>query len=659
MASISKIQNALVSATQETTLALANLSFDFSLVKVEAPIEYKGVGAALSQKRRHTAENGSVHVTARRLGSLFESILPATPNLIRAYGRRASDIFASPSMNPKTAKAYGPFQEYVGVDGTSIWAAATSSSCAVAVHLLACILARLWPPAESVSIWEELIAEQRVELAKAEIAGPSPLRNAVALLLDISRDHICEWDASARAWLLAADAVDVTKTKQKRVMLILENINIPVNNRIKVYGSVTQTWKAALTTMDQIIGGTAYSTQDGAVLAALASWHLYPDIVVLGSHTVDVRQHDELINPGGVLTIGLQTDSKKGAKGLSWSLSLAHLRYYGYPVLKEQSLDSDSNRFTIEEFLQISLGCVLGSWKVNIADLVDAAGTLSLLCEYIAIGTLKSQSSPSYDHDQRSMRVIESYQISWVSMLGRSAARFLSSGGEERASYRRLILLGLRNGQLFDSSEPSRDVFELTLSKMISLMRNKNCQKKFLRELIARKEWRPNSFVIRLALVRRRKYDDWSGREGPWQYYSAIPDQVGPNERHRYVRWIPDRRPVVKGNAPADDELEERYQESDICYPGLGNVESRDGTIFEWHHCPSFFLQRPRTKNQNQPPGAPNTRQNAVAAVTKRTNQAPVRFEFLLGNLNEAAIFRRTDIVPVPNRHDLGTEDVA
>ena len=327
MASINKIQNALVSATQETTLALANLSFDFSLVKVEAPIEYKGVGAALSHKRRLTAENGTIHVTARRLGSLFEAILPATPNLIRSYGRRASDIFASPSMNTKTAKAYGPFQEYVGVDGTSIWAAATSSSCAVAVHLLACMLARLWHPAESISIWEELIAEQRVELARTDSMGFSPLKNAVALSLDISRDQICEWDASARAWLLAADAADVTKTKQKQVMLILENISIPINNRIKVYGSVTQAWKAALTSMDQIIGGTAYSIQDGAVLAALASWHLYPDMVVLGTNTVDVRQHDELIHPGGVLTIGLQTDSEKSVKGLSWSLSLAHLRY--------------------------------------------------------------------------------------------------------------------------------------------------------------------------------------------------------------------------------------------------------------------------------------------------------------------------------------------
>ena len=202
--------------------------------------------------------------------------------------------------------------------------------------------------------------------------------------------------------------------------------------------------------MDQIIGGTAYSTQDGAVLAALAAWHLYPDIVVLGSNTVDVRQHDELIHPGGVLTIGLQTDSKERIKGLSWSLSLAHLRYYGYPVLKEQTLGSDASRLTIEELLQVALGCVLGSWKVDIADLVVGASTLSLLCECVATGIPKPESS--HDQLRTSTTVPEPDQTSWVSMLGRSAKRFLSSDSEKRSSYRRPILLGLRNVNLTNLS---------------------------------------------------------------------------------------------------------------------------------------------------------------------------------------------------------------
>jgi hypothetical protein len=51
--------------------ALANLSFDFAMIRLEAPLEYQGLGTALSKRRKHEAEQGSVHTTARRLGALF------------------------------------------------------------------------------------------------------------------------------------------------------------------------------------------------------------------------------------------------------------------------------------------------------------------------------------------------------------------------------------------------------------------------------------------------------------------------------------------------------------------------------------------------------------------------------------------------------------
>jgi hypothetical protein len=152
MSSLGKLQASLVSASQETTLALANLNFDFSLVKVEPPAEYKDLGLALSSKRRSAAESGPSHVVARRLGSLYQSILPSTPSLISAYGRRASEISKSPAVNPQGTAEHGAFQDFVGVDGTSIWAAATSGSAAVAVHLLACMLASVWSPSEATAM---------------------------------------------------------------------------------------------------------------------------------------------------------------------------------------------------------------------------------------------------------------------------------------------------------------------------------------------------------------------------------------------------------------------------------------------------------------------------------------------------------------------------
>ncbi|KAF3172805.1 hypothetical protein EYR41_000960 [Orbilia oligospora] len=142
---ISKIQTALASITQETKLALFNLNLDCSLVKVDAPAEYLPFGNALTKFRRNQAEVGSAHRIARKLGMLFEDIVPQTPELIKAYGIRATEIikFHDEQLSPKPGGRpdYGPFTPYVGVDGTSIWAAATSSGAAIAMHLLACLLA--------------------------------------------------------------------------------------------------------------------------------------------------------------------------------------------------------------------------------------------------------------------------------------------------------------------------------------------------------------------------------------------------------------------------------------------------------------------------------------------------------------------------------------
>lgn len=79
MDAIGKIEASIASASQETTVALANADFDLSLFRIEAPPEYKLLGSALAKSKRNVAEDGPAHVTARRLGSLFQSILPETP----------------------------------------------------------------------------------------------------------------------------------------------------------------------------------------------------------------------------------------------------------------------------------------------------------------------------------------------------------------------------------------------------------------------------------------------------------------------------------------------------------------------------------------------------------------------------------------------------
>jgi len=104
MTSIGKITASAVSATSEITLAAASLNFDFSLVKIEAPQEFHLVGKGLSQERRIDAEDGISHTTARKLAALFEPLLDRTPELIKAYAIRVSQISLSSEVNPQGSK---------------------------------------------------------------------------------------------------------------------------------------------------------------------------------------------------------------------------------------------------------------------------------------------------------------------------------------------------------------------------------------------------------------------------------------------------------------------------------------------------------------------------------------------------------------------------
>jgi hypothetical protein len=187
------------SFAQSNTLALANLNFDFSLVKLAAPPEFESLGACLSKKRKSEAEDGRLHRVARKLGALFADDLPNTPHLFQAYGQRVSEIAGNPKVNPKGNQSDGAFQGFVGADGTSIWAAATSGKGALAVHLLGCMLARIWSGPEAVSIWSELVTERKAVLMRRIQEEQFQLSIITASQIEISRNQLAEWDASARS----------------------------------------------------------------------------------------------------------------------------------------------------------------------------------------------------------------------------------------------------------------------------------------------------------------------------------------------------------------------------------------------------------------------------------------------------------------------------
>ncbi|KAL5320304.1 hypothetical protein ACEPPN_011105 [Leptodophora sp. 'Broadleaf-Isolate-01'] len=300
MASISKLNNALLSMPNELTVAAANFNLDFSLMKVEAPKEYHGLRDALSSHRRSEAEEGQPHITAWRLGALFESIVPPTPNLIQVYGKRVSEISNSMTATQQPPSV-GIFTAHAGLDGTSIWAAATSGQSAVAMHLLACLLARMWKSHEATSLWVELVKQKKEEIKQGyQTTNAAETASIMAAQQIFSRQQLAAWDSSARAWLQTADSD--RKIQQTQLMLIINNIQIPVSTKKDAYGSIMEAWKLGMSTMERLVQGIPQQVRNSAVLLAISAWHLYPNMEVLSDQVIDIDQKDEHMN-GALLTI--------------------------------------------------------------------------------------------------------------------------------------------------------------------------------------------------------------------------------------------------------------------------------------------------------------------------------------------------------------------
>lgn len=384
---LSKITNAVISASNENTLALANFNFDFSLVKLDAPAEFAPLGSALTVQRRVAAEDGPVHQVVRRLGALFEQLLPSTPKLTKAYGTRASEIIQSPGVNPKGSHADGPFESYVGADGTSIWAAATSGPASIGVMLLANILARKFDDSKlSTAIWVQLVYERQEEIKQLLEAGHIvSASSAMAARRALSRDDLKSFDASARAWLSSADSAK--QFQQHQLMLILKNIPGWVNTGSSTYSKVIMAWKAAMQGLEDILNNKPQQISDGAILLAISAWHLYPDLIVLRSKTTKVSFRDPLIPPAAVITVGLDSMEADIDLGIRWSLTLSHLRHYGDPVRIDTC--EDNTRITMSQLNVVGFGAFMRTWGLAPKSFQTAAELITSVWNCLLKGSSK------------------------------------------------------------------------------------------------------------------------------------------------------------------------------------------------------------------------------------------------------------------------------
>lgn len=447
MANIGDLTAAAFSVKKEATLALANLNFDFSLVKVEPPREFRQLGNALSLRRRKTAEEGSIHRTARKLGALFEQISIPGPELVKAYGQRASQISSSDIAQNTEWYLNNIFQEYVGTDGTAVWAAAVSGTPAIGVVLLACMLARMWDAPKTISVWSELVEKRKDQISILyDGTQPSHVAYLAAARQEIERKELAEWDASARSWLEIADKVK--DREHRRMEDIVMKLSLPVDGSSDVFESVTRAWKIAIT-MENLCKGIPQRVHNGAVLIAITAWHLYPDISLYGPQFQTLQQRDGLVAPGGQLTVGLEDANPSSATGVYWSLSLANLRFYGDPVLSTSNAN-DSSRVTFQDLLLVYMGGLFAGWDRDSEDFnafeYQEKGAEFIVALWKSLNIMTSSDSVFPKADKELALEIISAPNTWFHLLVSAAKDLLSIKADERRRAHRLVGLGTRHG---------------------------------------------------------------------------------------------------------------------------------------------------------------------------------------------------------------------
>jgi hypothetical protein len=397
------------------------------------------------------------------------------------------------------------------------------------------MLARMFTGPEAISIWFELVKKQKESIRNKQGNGlyrHEQLSSILAAQQDIFREELSRWDVSARAWIQSADQAKILQHKQ--AMLIMSNASVPVNREHDVYTSVMRAWTAALEAMNNLIKGVPQRVQEGAVLLAMSSWHLYPDLGYFGTSCQrEVEQKDPLFTRTALLTLGLEHVPEL-SKSVYWSLPLAHLQYYGHPVKTSKTIGRENSRVNFKEFAYIILGCLFNDWKAF-------AATNEQGIDWV----LRLSSILGLSNDHRDLN--SGGKVSWFSYLHSAAIELAVCDDCERKEENQLIALGKKWPEfLRPPAETLPPLFGLSqVDLILPILKSDQERIVFLRHLDAHYQ-----FQLQESLIRYRPGTSTNETSEP-EFATVSPIHVSSlkrlhngelkrdeNPSFRHIRWI-------------------------------------------------------------------------------------------------------------------------
>ena len=307
------------------------------------------------------------------------------------------------------------------------------------------------------------------------------------------------------------------RTQQTQLMLIIENMDLQVVNKSTVYENVINVWHKNLSLVESLVSGSAQSTQSGETLLGLSAWHIYPDICALGQKTTLVYQRDSLVQDGGLITIGLESSHYRDSTGVAWSIPLAHLRYYGRPVMSHGKLGSSTSRISFVQMMHIAMGSIMSTWQ-----------TRDSTCEMLA-SCIVSFSEALRPFIRGHLR------LTWPALFASEAEKYLRSSGKEKKAIERFIALGRRRHGSFLAEEKMHPAPFFGLSDPGLFVKCIKLEDRVaaLREMAPL--FRP-PFGLEKALVLLVREDDLIGRV--LEFATLFPQAIPGTTTKTHRRWL-------------------------------------------------------------------------------------------------------------------------
>jgi hypothetical protein len=169
-------------------------------------------------------------------------------------------------------------------------------------------------------------------------------------------------------------------------------------------------------------------------------------LTVLGTEPKHIIQKDKLIPESSIVTVGLQGSHSSRyttASGITWTIPLARLKYYGRPEISTSNVGISSGRAPFHTLIQIALGSLICAWGEDTTNLTRLAEFFAALTERCAF----EASLPGQWHDDR-IRSPRAH-AHWSKMFADELKTYTILRDVEQMEFARYVNLGRRRFKNF------------------------------------------------------------------------------------------------------------------------------------------------------------------------------------------------------------------